>query len=143
METVEARSASFPSLGDDGLAAASAFLRDMRGPGPEREQDSAALATALQRTADELGVVIGRQGALLVLARAFAVARRDAPALDAVALDADGSVRLAGTPAAAREELERSIARLFLTYLDLTSSLIGFDLVRPILRRVTESLGRN
>ncbi len=125
----------FPALGPDGVEALTALLE--RWIPPEKdERQVRACQELLEQTAQELAYLLGPRGVEAVLERALNVVRAREPGLDHLVAISRDKIELSPRSAEERCGMGRQFCSFYLTAMEITSSLIGFDLVEPVLRRV-------
>ncbi len=125
----------FPALGPDGIEALAALLERWI-PREQDERQVRACQELLEKTAQELAYLLGPRGVEAVLVRALSVVRTRLPGVDHFVLISREKLELSPRSAEEGCALSRQFCFFYLTAMDITSSLIGFDLVEPVLRRV-------
>lgn len=125
----------FPSLGPEGVEVLGALL-DRSIPIEEGERQLRACQKLLEGTVEELGPLLGHRGVSAVFARALVLARTTDPALASSLVVTRDRIEFLPDARRARGTIAPHFCRLYLAVMEVTTSLIGFDLVEPILRRI-------
>jgi hypothetical protein len=107
-----------------------------RDPG-DRGQIIAAFGGLFDRAARDLGLMIGPKGINAVLQRALHIARPRQPPLLMVGVNDDG-LHLESLEGSESDctAIADALAELFIITMEVMASLIGYDLVAPIIRRM-------
>ncbi len=130
------RAGGTPSLGKEGRIVCEQLVRRHLNEPGGREEVIAAFADLFDHTVYDFGLMIGPKGICAVLERALQAVRRDQPLLGLVRVS-DHAVHLDRLQTADAEvaAITAALTDLFITAMDVIASLIGFDLVLPIMRR--------
>ena len=103
----------------------------------DRDQIITTFGGLFERTAHDLGLMIGPKGINAVLQRALRTVRPSQPLLVAVRVNDHGLhlEALEGTESD-RAAIGEALGELFIATMEVTASLIGYDLVEPIICRI-------
>ncbi len=130
-----------PFLGERGRAACQQLGKRLARKSAERDDLIAAFGALFERTWRDLGLMVGAQGVSAVLQRAQRLTRLRHPLIELVKID-DHAVHLEGlhgcesTLAAIRDAL----TEVFVTSMEIMASLIGYDLVAPLVQGIEAEL---
>ena len=134
-------SESTPFLGEKGRVVCEVLGQRLARKSDGRDEVVAAFAALFERTWRDLGLMVGAKGVSSVMQRARRLARGGQPAVELVKVN-DRAVHLEAlqgselTPNAIRDGL----TEVFVTTMEIMASLIGYDLVAPLVQGIEAEL---
>ncbi len=136
------RRQNYPALGEDGLVAARRMIRQVARVAPSATLDEthARYVLLFDRAHASLVPLLGPLGTQAVVRRAIARATRRQPVLtNVVVTESRVMLDAVVSNGPATKELRAAADDLFCSTMDVVASLIGLDLLLPMLERLGET----